>query len=260
MSLSIERVIGPPDSLFSQLGGFAVPFIGPMVTNNPLLTTLVSLIPPPADPPPLLLGAVTAVIMALGLQMESKYISVATTDPTTGERRQPNVLTNPTRNAEFLATQLQSAGYFQLNDDQALVVTVDPGNAGYFVVPVTNDWTITGNYWDPADQPEQCAGQEERRRDLRDRDLTPGSPRLELGFDGRVEPGHDLHPVPGPRSKLVDLAGRQFTGGIPRPAGRHPAGGDGLRHSAGSAGPDRTAKVRFQQSICALPPALAPQL
>src|SRR4029077_21248925 len=82
------------------------------------------------------------------LQMESKYIAVATTDPTTGERRQPNVLTNPTRNAEFLASQLQSAGYFQLADDQALVVTIDPGNARYFVVPVTNDWTITDNYWD----------------------------------------------------------------------------------------------------------------
>jgi hypothetical protein len=43
---------------------------------------------------------------------------------------------------------MQSAGYFQLDDDQALVVTIDPGNAGYFVVPVTNDWTITDNYWD----------------------------------------------------------------------------------------------------------------
>ena len=148
MSLSIERVSGPPNSLFSQLGGFAIPFIGPLVTNNPLLTTLVSLIPPLPDPPPLLRGTVTAVIMALGLQMESKYIAVATNVPTTGERRQPNVLTNPTRNAEFLATQMQSAGYFQLDDDQALVVTIDPGNAGYFVVPVTNDWTITDNYWD----------------------------------------------------------------------------------------------------------------
>jgi hypothetical protein len=86
--------------------------------------------------------------MALGLQMESKYIQVATVDPTTGERRQPNVFTNPTRNAEFLATQMQSAGYFQLDDDQALVLTIDPGGAGYFVVPVTNDWTITDNYWD----------------------------------------------------------------------------------------------------------------
>jgi hypothetical protein len=148
MTLSIERVSGPPNGLFSQLGGFAVPFIGPLVTNNPLLTSLVSLIPPLPNPPPLLRGTVTAVIMALGLQMESKYIAVATTDPTTGERRQPNVLTNPTRNAEFLATQMQSAGYFQLDDDQALVVTIDPGNAGYFVVPVTNDWTITDNYWD----------------------------------------------------------------------------------------------------------------
>ena len=148
MSLSIERVSGPPNSLFAQLGGFAVPFIGPTVTKNPLLTTLVSLIPPLPDTPPLLRGTVTAVIMALGLQMEAKYIKVATVDPTTGERRQPNVFTNPTRNAEFLATQMQSAGYFQLDDDQALVLTINPGDAGYFVVPVTNDWTITDNYWD----------------------------------------------------------------------------------------------------------------
>jgi hypothetical protein len=53
--------------------------------------------------------------VALGLQMESKYVKLATIDPTTGQRRQPNVLTNPTRN---------------------------------FMVPVTNDWTITDNYWD----------------------------------------------------------------------------------------------------------------
>ena len=43
---------------------------------------------------------------------------------------------------------MQSAGYFQLNSNQALVLTINPGNAGYFVVPVTNDWTITDNYWD----------------------------------------------------------------------------------------------------------------
>ena len=148
MSLSIERVSGPPDSLFAQLGGFDVPFIGPLVTSNSLLTSLVSLVPPLSNPPPLLRGAVTAVIMALGLQSEATYIKVATTDSTTGALNQPNVLPNPTRNAQFLATQLQSAGYFQLTDDQALVVTINPGNAGYFVVPVTNDWTITDNYWD----------------------------------------------------------------------------------------------------------------
>ena len=148
MSLSIERVSGPPNSLFAQLGGFAIPFIGPTVTKSPSLTTLVSLVPPLPDLPPVLRGTLTAVIMAIGLQMESTYVKVATIDPTTGEPRQPNVLTDPTSNAEFLATQLQSVGYFQLDDDQALVITIDPGDAGYFVVPVTNDWTITDNYWD----------------------------------------------------------------------------------------------------------------
>ena len=98
--------------------------------------------------PPIARGTITAVVMVLGLSMESKYIGVATTDPTTGQLKKPNELPNPTSNAEFLATQLQSAGYFQLADDEALVVTINPGNAGYFTVPVTNDWTITDNYWD----------------------------------------------------------------------------------------------------------------
>src|SRR5690242_21217655 len=49
MSLSIQRISGPPNSLFAQLGGFAIPFIGPAVTSNPLLTSLVSLIPPLPD-------------------------------------------------------------------------------------------------------------------------------------------------------------------------------------------------------------------
>jgi hypothetical protein len=147
MTLSIDRVGGPPNSLFGQLGGFAIPGLGPLVVGNPLLTTLVSLIPPMADPPPLLRGTVAAVIMALGIQREATYMAVATTDPTTGQQIPPNVLKSPTRNAEFLATQLQSAGYFELGDDQALVVTIDPGNAGYFVLPVTNDWTISTDYW-----------------------------------------------------------------------------------------------------------------
>lgn len=148
MSLAIERLSGPRDSLFSQLGGFAIPGLGPAVTRSPLLTALVSLIPPMKKTPPIVRGTFTAVVMALGLGMESKYIKVATTDAETGERVQPNELRNPTRNAEFLATQLQSAGYFELADDEALVVTIEPGNARYFTVPVTNLWTITDNYWD----------------------------------------------------------------------------------------------------------------
>jgi hypothetical protein len=146
MSLQISRVGGPPNSLFSQLGGFAIPGLGPAVVRSPLLTKLVSLVPPLPSVPPLVRGTVTAVIMALGIQREAKYMAVATTDPTTGQRQDPNVLRDPTRNAEFLATQLQSAGYFQLDDDQALVLTIDPDGAGYFVVPVTDDWTVTEDY------------------------------------------------------------------------------------------------------------------
>ncbi|MBV5244970.1 hypothetical protein KUF57_15620 [Mycolicibacterium sp. PAM1] len=147
MTLSIERLTGPRNSLFSQLGGFAIPGLGPLVTRSPLLTSLVSSIPPMKEPPPFLRGVFTAVIMALGLGQESKYIKVATTDAETGERVPPNVLRDPSRNAEFLATQLQSAGYFHLADDQALVVTITPANARYFIVPVTDLWTVTGDYW-----------------------------------------------------------------------------------------------------------------
>ena len=28
------------------------------------------------------------------------------------------------------------------------MLTIDPGNADYFIVPAYNDWTITDNYWD----------------------------------------------------------------------------------------------------------------
>ncbi|MCV7212511.1 DUF1214 domain-containing protein [Mycolicibacterium canariasense] len=147
MSLQITRVGGPPNSLFSQLGGFAIPGLGPTVVRNPLLTALVSLLPPLPSVPPLVRGTVTAIIMALGIQREATYMAVATTDPATGQRQGPNLLRDPARNAEFLATQRQSAGYFQLEVDQALVFTIDPDGAGYFVVPVTDDWTVTTDYW-----------------------------------------------------------------------------------------------------------------
>lgn len=144
MSLSIERVGGPKDSLFAQIGGFDIPKLGAAIAGNQFLTNLVSMIPPLPSVPPVLAGLETAVIMGLGLVMEPQYIGVATGNGT----KAVNTFTDPSSNATFLATQLQSAGYFQLKNDQALVLTIDPGNAGYFVVPVTNDWTITTNYWD----------------------------------------------------------------------------------------------------------------
>ena len=148
MSLQVLKVSGPPPSLFSQIGGFAFPGLGPLITASPLLTALVSAIPP--LPAPRLLQSIetAAIMLLLGISGENQYMGVATTDPGTGQLRAPNVLSDPDRNAQFLSTQLQSAGYFQLADTQGLVVTVDPGNARYVNVPVTDDWTITDNYWD----------------------------------------------------------------------------------------------------------------
>lgn len=146
MSLSIDRVSGPPDSLFAQLGGFT--FLGSVVNGSPLLTNLVSIVPPLPYVPPLLRGTFAALIlMVRGVSEQAKYMALATRDPQTGADRQANVLPQPSSNAEFLANQLQSNGFYQLDDDEALVLTIDPGRAGYFIVPTYNDWTITDDYW-----------------------------------------------------------------------------------------------------------------
>lgn len=146
MTLSIERTGGPPNSLFAQIGGFA--FLGSQVSDNPLLTTLVSLVPPLPVMPSIVRGAFTAVILIVrGASQESKYMELATTDPDTGEPRPANEVSQPSSNAEFLANQLQSNGHFQLEDGQALVLKIDPGRANYFVVPTYDIWTITDDYW-----------------------------------------------------------------------------------------------------------------
>ena len=147
MQLEVHRVSGPPNSLFAQLGGFVL--FGSLVNDNPLLASLASIIPPLAiAEAPFVRGTLTALLMvARGVNQEAKYMALATTDPATGQLRQPNVMTQPASNAEFLANQLQSNGYFQLTDDQALVLTIDPASAGFFNAPVYNDWTITDDYW-----------------------------------------------------------------------------------------------------------------
>lgn len=146
MALSIERVGGPPDSLFAQLGGFA--FLGNQVASNPLLTTLVSLVPPLPYMPPTLRGLFTAAILVVrGASQQSKYMALASTDPDTGQPRPVNTVSQPSSNAEFLANQLQSNGHYELQDGQALVLRIDPGRANYFVVPTYDVWTITDDYW-----------------------------------------------------------------------------------------------------------------
>ena len=147
MELDVHRVSGPPNSLFAQLGGFVL--LGSLVNDNPLLASLASLIPPLGiAEAPLVRGTLTALLMiARGANQEAKYMALATTDPNTGALRPPNVMTQPASNAEFLANQLQSNGYFQLAANEALVLTIEPASAGFFNVPIYNDWTITDDYW-----------------------------------------------------------------------------------------------------------------
>jgi hypothetical protein len=159
MTLSIQRIGGPPNSLFSQFGGFALPVIGPLVVNTPLLTTLVSLIPPLADPPPLLRGVVAAAVMLLGIQREAQYIAVATTDPTTGARIQPNVLTNPTRNAEFLATQLPAGRVLPAGRRSGAGAHHRSGRRDLLRGSGDQRLDHHRRLLEPADQPEQRAGQ-----------------------------------------------------------------------------------------------------
>ena len=104
-------------------------------------------------------GAVTSVIMLIGLQMERDYIRVATVDAATGEKREPNVFTDPTSNAAFLSTQLQSAGYFQLADDEALVRDHRSQRRRLFHRPGDQRLDHHRQLLGSADQPQQRASQ-----------------------------------------------------------------------------------------------------
>lgn len=59
-----------------------------------------------------------------------------------------NSLGKPTHTFGTLSTQRQSSTLFHLGDDQAMVVTVTLGDAGYFTTPITDAWTITPDYRD----------------------------------------------------------------------------------------------------------------
>jgi hypothetical protein len=62
-----------------------------------------------------------------------------------GQTLPANQLPQPEIRANYgmLVTQAYSVGYFDLQDDQALVITLRAGGARYVTVPVTNVWGIT---------------------------------------------------------------------------------------------------------------------
>jgi hypothetical protein len=60
----------------------------------------------------------------------------------------PNFLPQPKIRSDngMLVTQAYSIGHFNIADDQALVLTLNEGDAGYVTVPVTNLWGITTDH------------------------------------------------------------------------------------------------------------------
>ena len=58
-----------------------------------------------------------------------------------------NTLSSPSTSSTLgtLVTQTSAFGHFKLADGQALVITLQSGGAGYFVVPVTDPWLVSGD-------------------------------------------------------------------------------------------------------------------
>lgn len=56
-----------------------------------------------------------------------------------------NTLADPSQSSSLgtLTSQASSFGHFNITDDEALVATLTPGAADYFVLPVTNPWLVT---------------------------------------------------------------------------------------------------------------------
>ncbi|BCL75237.1 hypothetical protein JHS3_09730 [Jeongeupia sp. HS-3] len=56
-----------------------------------------------------------------------------------------NTLPQPSSSSTLgtLVTQASTFGHFRLADDEALIASVSIGGAGYFVLPVTDPWTVT---------------------------------------------------------------------------------------------------------------------
>lgn len=84
--------------------------------------------------------------VANGVMMQGVNVLTDAWFPLAGQAPVNQLPAPANQGSNTLATQMQSIGHFQLADDEALVITVDPGTAKYFTVPVTNDWTVTPDY------------------------------------------------------------------------------------------------------------------
>lgn len=124
--------------------------LGDWVNEGPAGLTIERVGGPPANPPRTFEQQVKGTVDFMKM-VEPFYLraqSWTTIDPFTGKPTPPNTFRQPVTVPGSLTVQTQSWGNFNIEDNQALVITIDPADAKYFVVPVTNQWSITNNYWD----------------------------------------------------------------------------------------------------------------
>ncbi|MUL45320.1 hypothetical protein FZI85_07015 [Mycobacterium sp. CBMA293] len=119
--------------------------------SAPSLTVTRTSGPADTSPPTFddMVAQAVSVIQNFATSAHNTALTIVTANLQTGQLKPPNTLTQPLQFPGTIGTQSQSLGYFQLANNQALVVTINPGNAGYFVVPVTNDWELSP---DPVNQ------------------------------------------------------------------------------------------------------------
>jgi Bacterial Ig domain/Protein of unknown function (DUF1214) len=113
--------------------------LGDWNSEIPMALSVERLSGPTANPAPTdaQLVATTIASISRGSLAYNAFITRATATP-------PNTFAPiATGGSQTLTTQLQTYGNFKLANDEALVITITPNRAGYFSVPVTNDWTIT---------------------------------------------------------------------------------------------------------------------
>ncbi|MUL63906.1 hypothetical protein BOO86_05465 [Mycobacterium sp. CBMA 234] len=84
--------------------------------------------------------------IANGVMMQAVNATTDAWFPLAGQHPVNTLPAPANAGSQTLSTQKQSIGHFNLADNQALVVTLTPGSAKYFNVPVTNAWTVSPDY------------------------------------------------------------------------------------------------------------------
>jgi hypothetical protein len=207
--------------------------------------------PGPAKTYAQLVADAAALMITSGVNMYLPQLDPAIFQPA-------NVLQPPIEIPGTLIGQRQSVGHFNLADGEALVVTITPGDAGYyFTIPVTDIWMKSPNYWD-----HQSSLNSEQAIANDDGTYTIVVSKTDPGIANWVDTvGLDV----GTLFVRWQLPGANPEGGAPTISARGvagrpqlgAAGRDDLGDTRGAPGATRGTPWRFRATLLAIRPGLA---